>query len=126
MSNIKYRKDIDGLRALAVLSVVFFHLNFSWVKSGFLGGDIFFVISRYLITSIIVRELNQETFSIINFYVRRMKRILAWLILLPADLRQYSKSLVATIASVSNLYFFKFLSFGYFSTDSSLIPLLHT
>ncbi|QLE79099.1 acyltransferase [Francisella sp. Scap27] len=135
----KYYKHIDGLRAIAVLSVVLFHLDVSWVKSGFLGVDIFFVISGFLITSIIIRDLNNDCFSIKNFYLRRMRRILpalitvlvfttffAWLILLPQDLKNYTKSLVSAIASVSNLYFYKYLSFGYFSTDSTVIPLLHT
>ncbi|WP_307866297.1 acyltransferase family protein [Francisella philomiragia] len=139
MSNIKYRKDIDGLRALAVISVVLFHLNVSWFKSGFLGVDIFFVISGFLITSIILRDLNNDNFSLKNFYLRRMRRILpalitmlvfttifAWLILLPQDLKNYSKSLVSALASVSNLFFYKFLNFGYFSTDATVIPLLHT
>lgn len=136
---MKYYKHIDGLRALAVLAVVLFHLDISWVKSGFLGVDIFFVISGFLITSIIIRDLENKTFSIKNFYLRRMRRILpalivvlifstifAWLILLPQDLRDYSKSLVSALGSFSNLYFFSSLSFGYFSTDSELIPLLHT
>ncbi|MEY8872125.1 acyltransferase family protein [Francisella philomiragia] len=139
MSNIKYRKDIDGLRAFAVLSVVLFHLNMSWIKSGFLGVDIFFVISGFLITKIIVRDLQDGTFSIKNFYLRRIRRILpalifvlafssffAWLILLPQDLLNYAKSMVSAIASISNLFFFKTLNFGYFATDSSIIPLLHT
>ncbi|MED7788475.1 acyltransferase family protein [Francisella sp. 19X1-34] len=139
MSNIKYRKDIDGLRALAVLSVVLFHLNLSWVKSGFLGVDIFFVISGYLITSIIIRDLDNNSFSLKNFYLRRIRRILpalitvlifssflAWLILLPQDLENYSESLVSAIASVSNLFFFIKLDFGYFGADSQIIPLLHT
>ena len=139
MSNIKYRKDIDGLRALAVVSVVLFHLDISWVKSGFLGVDIFFVISGYLITTIIIRDFKENTFSLKNFYLRRIRRILpalitvllmstifAWLILLPQDLINYSKSLVSALASVSNLYFFKVLNFGYFSTDATVIPLLHT
>ncbi|GMN89057.1 acyltransferase family protein [Francisella sciaenopsi] len=139
MSNIKYRKDIDGLRAFAVLSVIFYHLEISWVKSGFLGVDIFFVISGYLITKIILRDLESDTFSIKNFYLRRVRRILpalifvlvfssffAWLILLPQDLINYAKSMMSVIASVSNLFFFETLSFGYFATDSSVIPLLHT
>lgn len=139
MSNIKYRKDIDGLRAFAVLSVVFFHLEVSWVKSGFLGVDVFFVISGYLITKIIIRDLENNIFSIKNFYLRRIRRILpalifvlifaaffAWLLLLPQDLINYAKSAVSAIASVSNIFFFKTLSFGYFATDSSTIPLLHT
>ena len=139
MSKIKYRKDIDGLRALAVMSVVLYHLDISWVKSGFLGVDIFFVISGYLITSIILRDLNTNSFSLKNIYLRRMRRILpaliavlvvvtffAWLILLPEDLKNYSKSLVSALGSFSNLFFFKTLNFGYFSTDASIIPLLHT
>ncbi|MFV9972679.1 MAG: acyltransferase family protein [Francisella endosymbiont of Hyalomma asiaticum] len=80
MSNIKYRKDIDGLRAFAVLSVIFFHLNVSWIKSGFLGVDIFFIISGYLITSIIIRDLQNNSFSLKNFYLRMIRRILPALI----------------------------------------------
>ncbi|MEY8767247.1 acyltransferase family protein [Francisella philomiragia] len=136
---MKYYKHIDGLRAVAVLSVVFFHLDINLVKSGFLGVDIFFVISGFLITSIIIRDLENKSFSLKNFYLRRMRRILpalitvlifstifAWLILLPQDLKDYSKSLVSALGSFSNLYFFKTLSFGYFSTDATVIPLLHT
>ncbi|MBK2296102.1 acyltransferase family protein [Francisella philomiragia] len=136
---MKYYKHIDGLRAVAVLSVVFFHLDINLVKSGFLGVDIFFVISGFLITSIIIRDLESKSFSLKNFYLRRMRRILpalitvlifstvfAWLILLPQDLKNYSKSLVSALGSFSNLYFFKTLSFGYFSTDATVIPLLHT
>jgi peptidoglycan/LPS O-acetylase OafA/YrhL len=139
MSNIKYRKDIDGLRAFAVISVILFHLDLSWVKSGFLGVDIFFVISGYLITTTILRDLEQGIFSIKKFYLRRIRRILpalivvsifstifAWLILTPGDLISYSKSLLSALGSFSNLFFFKTLNFGYFSTDSSIIPLLHT
>ncbi|QUE30905.1 acyltransferase family protein [Francisella philomiragia] len=139
MSNIKYRKDIDGLRAFAVLSVVLFHLNISWIKSGFLGVDIFFVISGYLITSIILRDLQNNCFSIKNFYLRRIRRIIpalivvlvfstffAWLILLPQDLIDYAESLVSAIASFSNIYFFVKLDFGYFGQNSQIIPLLHT
>ncbi|WP_234360200.1 acyltransferase family protein [Francisella philomiragia] len=136
---MKYYKHIDGLRAVAVLSVVFFHLDINLVKSGFLGVDIFFVISGFLITGIIIRDLENKSFSLRNFYLRRMRRILpalitvlifstifAWLILLPQDLKNYSKSLVSALGSFSNLYFFKTLSFGYFSTDATVIPLLHT
>lgn len=139
MSNIKYRKDIDGLRAFAVISVVLFHLGINSIKSGFLGVDIFFVISGFLITSIIIRDLKNDSFSIKNFYLRRIRRILpalivvllfssffAWLILLPQDLENYAKSLVSAIASVSNIFFFINLDFGYFGADSQTIPLLHT
>lgn len=139
MSHIKYRKDIDGLRALAVLSVIFFHLDISFFKSGFLGVDIFFVISGYLITSIIIRDLQEGRFSLKNFYLRRARRILpaliavlvfssffAWLVLLPAELRQFAKTMVSALASLSNIYFYNSLSFGYFASDASIIPLLHT
>ncbi|MFC4892126.1 acyltransferase family protein [Pseudofrancisella aestuarii] len=139
MSNIKYRKDIDGLRALAVIAVILYHLDISWIRAGFLGVDIFFVISGFLITSIIIRDLNNNCFSIKNFYLRRIKRILpallivlitttffAWLILLPEDLYSYAQSLVSAIASFSNIFFFATLKFGYFSSDSTIIPLLHT
>ena len=73
---LNYRPDIDGLRALAVLSVILFHINPNYMPNGFLGVDIFFVISGYLITSIIYREMVEGTFSFANFYNRRIKRIL--------------------------------------------------
>ncbi|KEI35417.1 hypothetical protein FRA_34c06320 [Francisella sp. W12-1067] len=134
---MKYRKDIDGLRALSIISVICFHLDLD--RSGFLGVDIFFVISGYLISSIIIKDLTNNNFSLKNFYLRRMRRILpalivvltistffAWLILLPNDLQFYSKSLVTSIMSISNILFYRTLHFGYFNTDSSVIPLLHT
>ncbi len=71
-----YRPDIDGLRGLAVLAVVLFHINPNYMPSGFLGVDIFFVISGYLITSILYREMENGNFSFLNFYNRRIKRIL--------------------------------------------------
>ena len=71
-----YRPDIDGLRAIAVLAVILFHLNSSWLPGGFLGVDIFFVISGYLIGGILYRELSTNTFSLKRFYLRRMRRIL--------------------------------------------------
>jgi peptidoglycan/LPS O-acetylase OafA/YrhL len=73
---MKYRSEIDGLRALAVLPVIFFHAGIDFFKGGYIGVDIFFVISGYLITSIILREINQGKFSILNFYERRARRIL--------------------------------------------------
>ena len=80
--NLKYRKDIDGLRAIAVLSVVGFHAFPNWVKGGYVGVDIFFVISGYLISIIIFQSLSNETFSFYDFYSRRIKRIFPALILL--------------------------------------------
>jgi len=76
----KYRPDIDGLRAIAVLAVLFFHADFSLFSGGYVGVDIFFVISGYLITTIIVREIEKDSFSIANFYERRFRRILPALI----------------------------------------------
>lgn len=75
MSKLYYRPEIDGLRAVAVLSVILFHLNPTWLPGGFLGVDIFFVISGYLITSIISQEIQNNTFSYKDFYNRRIKRI---------------------------------------------------
>ncbi len=77
---IKYRAEIDGLRALAVMPVIFFHAGFSIFGGGFVGVDVFFVISGYLITTIIIRELNSNTFSLKRFYERRARRILPALI----------------------------------------------
>jgi len=73
---MKYRPEIDGTRALAVLSVIFFHAGFSTASGGFIGVDVFFVISGYLITKIIVADLHKGTFTIISFYERRARRIL--------------------------------------------------
>ena len=78
---MKYRTEIDGLRALAVIPVIFFHAGFSFFNGGYVGVDIFFVISGYLITSIILNDLKKDKFSIINFYERRARRILPALFL---------------------------------------------
>jgi len=116
---MKYRREIDGLRALAVIPVILFHAGFHTLSGGFIGVDIFFVISGYLITSIIFSEIKTNTFSIINFYERRARRILPALFLvilaclllswtlLPSDLNNFSKSIVAVIFFASNLFFFK-------------------
>lgn len=76
MSDIKYRPDIDGLRAVAVLMVILFHMNADWIPGGFIGVDVFFVISGYIITSAIYPRILNEEFSFNHFYVRRIKRIL--------------------------------------------------
>ena len=73
---MKYRAEIDGLRALAVLPVILFHAGFEWFGGGFVGVDVFFVISGYLITTIIISEMAEGKFSLINFYERRARRIL--------------------------------------------------
>lgn len=134
---MKYRSEIDGLRALAVLPVIFFHAGFELFGGGFVGVDVFFVISGYLITGIIISEMNDAKFSIINFYERRARRILpalffvmfaclpfAYLWLTPTDLIDFGQSLVAVSTFSSNILFW--LESGYFDTSAELKPLLHT
>ncbi len=134
---MKYRSEIDGLRALAVIPVILFHAKFDLFSGGFIGVDIFFVISGYLITSIIQQEIKNNTFSIIHFYERRIRRILpalffvslicipfAWLWLFPDEYKSFSKSLVAVNLFASNILFWS--ESGYFSPASELTPLLHT
>ena len=134
---MNYRREIDGLRALAVLPVILSHAGFGLFSGGFIGVDVFFVISGYLITTIILSELDQEEFSIVNFYERRARRILpalflvmlvcipaAWFWLLPSDLKDFSESLVAVSVFASNILFCR--QTGYFDTAAELRPLLHT
>ncbi|MBI1326747.1 MAG: acyltransferase family protein [Alphaproteobacteria bacterium] len=134
---MQYRREIDGLRALAVLPVILFHAGFSAFSGGFVGVDIFFVISGYLITKIITDELQQNTFSLAGFYERRARRILpalffvmlvcipfAWALMLPKHLQEFSQSLVAVSAFISNILFWR--QSGYFDTVTELKPLLHT
>ena len=133
-----YRPDVDGLRAVAVLSVIFFHLSKPLLPGGFLGVDIFFVISGYLITRNILQGVELGTFSILEFYRRRIKRIApvmlvvvaftliaSQLLQLPEDARTTAKSAVFSLASLANVYFWKFQDTSYFAIDSSQIPLLH-
>jgi peptidoglycan/LPS O-acetylase OafA/YrhL len=132
-----YRKEIDGLRAIAVLPVIFFHAGFEPFSGGFIGVDVFFVISGFLITTLIIEDVRNGRFSIINFYERRARRILpalffvmlvsipfAWLWLSPWDLREFFQSLVAISLFASNFLFWN-LS-GYFDTAAELKPMLHT
>lgn len=134
---MKYRREIDGLRALAVLPVMLFHAGFETFRGGFVGVDIFFVISGYLITTIILAELERGKFSIVEFYERRARRILpamfvvllvcipcAWLWLLPSDMKEFSRSLIAVSLFSSNILFWR--ESGYFDTAAELKPLLHT
>jgi peptidoglycan/LPS O-acetylase OafA/YrhL len=134
---MKYRREIDGLRAVAVLPVIFFHAGFEAFGGGFVGVDIFFVISGYLITTIILAEKEKGTFSLVNFYERRARRILpalffvmicclpfAWFWLLPNHLEEFSKSLLYISSFISNFLFWK--KSGYFDTAAELKPLLHT
>lgn len=133
---LSYRPDIDALRAVAVLSVVVFHFNKNWLPGGFLGVDIFFVISGFLITLIIHREMSSSTFSFKTFYIRRIKRILpAFFAVLAAslalgallftqdDFALLAKSAAASMAFAANLYYARTL--GYFEPAQEEKPLLH-
>lgn len=132
-----YRREIDGLRAIAVLSVILFHANFKIFSGGFVGVDIFFVISGFLITAITIEDLRLEKFSLLNFYERRARRILpalyiiiaicipaSWVILGPYQLSSFSESIAAVVTFRSNHEFLK--DDGYFEVASELKPLLHT
>lgn len=134
---MNYRKEIDGLRALAVLPVILFHAGFQVFSGGFVGVDIFFVISGYLITTIIIEEKKRGGFDFVNFYERRARRILpalfivmatclpfAWYWMLPHAMKAFSQSLVAVSVYASNILFWK--TSGYFETATEFKPLLHT
>lgn len=133
----RYRREIDGLRALAVLPVLLFHAGFSGLPGGFAGVDVFFVISGFLITTIIQEEIVEKKFSLVGFYERRARRILPALLLvsfacipfamlwmLPRELDSFGKSLYAANLSVSNFMFWN--QTDYFSPKAELMPLLHT
>ena len=134
---MKYRKEIDGLRSLAVIPVILFHGSFESFSGGYIGVDVFFVISGFLITSIILKELGDGTFTITNFYERRARRILpvlffvllvtlpfAWIWLLPYELKDFGKSIIAVNLFSSNIIFW--LGSNYFAATAESIPLLHT
>jgi peptidoglycan/LPS O-acetylase OafA/YrhL len=132
-----YRSDIDGLRAVAVVPVVIFHLGVHAVRGGFVGVDVFFVISGYLITQVLIGDIERGRFSIVGFYERRIRRILPALLAvlaataalyftvsLPDEYAEFSRTLLAAAASVSNIYFW--LHAGYFDGTALSTPLLHT
>jgi peptidoglycan/LPS O-acetylase OafA/YrhL len=134
---MQYRPEIDGLRAIAVIPVILFHAGIQTFSGGYVGVDVFFVISGYLITSIILSELSAGHFSFIGFYERRARRILpalffmmavclpfAWVWLLPHELKGFSQSLVAVTTYASNIYFW--ITTSYFEIAAELRPLLHT
>ncbi|HEX5311190.1 acyltransferase family protein [Aquabacterium sp.] len=131
-----YRPDIDGLRAIAVGAVLLFHAFPDALPGGFVGVDIFFVISGYLISSILIKETQQGRFSIVQFYIRRARRlfpalltvllatlIAGWLIMFPGEWRALGKHTAAGAAFVSNLALWQ--ESGYFDSSSDLKPLLH-
>ena len=135
--SIKYRPEIDGLRAIAVLLVVLYHLEIPFITGGFIGVDVFFVISGYLITSILLKDIKNNEYSLLRFYERRIKRILpalfavitislvaAWFILFPADFKYFGRSVAATTIFISNFLFHD--ESGYFEVSARLVPLLHT
>src|SRR5258707_3085706 len=132
----KYRPDIDGLRAIAVMLVVIFHAFPEAMPGGFIGVDIFFVISGFLITSIIVRKLGQKRFSLLAFYNRRIRRIftalivvlcvtmvLGWLWMLPAVYAQLSSDVFASAAILAHIVLL--VQIGYFDIEAGSKPLLH-
>ena len=136
LSNPKYRPDIDGLRAIAVLGVVVFHAFPIWLRGGFIGVDIFFVISGYLISTIIFENLEHGTFSFTQFYARRIKRIfpalalvlattlvIGWFLLLADEYQQLGKHVAAGAGFISN--FILWQEVGYFNNAAETKPLLH-
>lgn len=134
---MQYRPEIDGLRAVAVLPVILFHAGFSWFSGGYVGVDIFFVISGYLITSILIGDLDRGAFSIAKFYERRARRILpalffvllccipfAWIWMTPIQFKDFSEAFIAIAFFASNILFWKQES--YFGQPAEENPLLHT
>ncbi|WP_235842806.1 acyltransferase family protein [Cereibacter sphaeroides] len=134
---MRYRPDVDGLRSLAILPILLFHAGVTLFSGGYIGVDIFFVISGFLITTIIRDDLAAGRFSIVTFYERRARRILpalfftlalttlaAVILFLPAQLIDYAKSLFGTATFTANFYFWK--NSGYFEASAHLRPLLHT
>ena len=134
---MRYRHEIDGIRAIAVLSVIIAHTGLGVLPGGFIGVDIFFVISGFLITGIILRDLEQERFRFRDFYARRARRIfpalffmlavacvVAWLVMTPSDIQDFSASVFFSVLFLSNGYFLDFTD--YFAPSAHFIPLLHT
>jgi len=134
---LHYRAEIDGLRALAVVPVILFHAEFEIFSGGFVGVDVFLVISGYLITTILINDIENNRFSIVGFYERRARRILpalffvilvsipiAWLWMIPSQMKDFSQSLVAVSLFVSNISFW--LESSYFGATAKEMPMLHT
>jgi peptidoglycan/LPS O-acetylase OafA/YrhL len=136
-TSLQYRPDIDGLRAIAVLSVVFYHFGAGWLPGGFTGVDVFFVISGYIITLNIMEKVQAGEFSIRDFYIRRIKRIVpalvfmiatvlivGWIFIVPPDYRLIGKSAIYSVLGLGNLYFYG--NTDYFDPKAETQPLLHT
>lgn len=134
---LSYRPEIDGLRAVAILPVVFYHAGLAAFSGGFVGVDVFFVISGYLITSIILGERRAGRFSLLSFYSRRIRRIfpalfvmmaavypIAFALMGPFEMAEFSGSVIATTFFLANAYFYDIS--GYFATAAEMKPLLHT
>ncbi len=134
---MQYRPEIDGLRAIAVVPVILFHAGFTAFAGGFAGVDVFFVISGYLITGILIADLEQDRFSLARFYERRARRILpalfvvllaclpfAWLWMLPSQMDDFAQGLMAVVLFCSNILFWR--QDGYFAPSAEINPLLHT
>jgi peptidoglycan/LPS O-acetylase OafA/YrhL len=138
MKPVHYRPDIDGLRAIAVMAVIFYHLGAQYLPGGFIGVDIFFVISGYLITSIIAREIKEQRFSLLQFWERRVRRIFpalfavlaattiaAYVIFLyPNDFLEFGRSLLTQSIFLINIFFMR--QEDYFAASPDTLPLLHT
>lgn len=137
-SNFSYRPDIDGMRAIAVLLVVLYHADFPFITGGYIGVDVFFVLSGFLITLGIDKEMSHNSFSFGQFYLRRIRRIIpvlvfimliatipAYFILFSDDLESYARTLLHTILSTNNLHLWINNS-DYFAGNSDLMPFLHT
>lgn len=135
---MQYRREIDGLRAVAVVPVILFHAGFDTMSGGYVGVDVFFVISGFLITSILMQDRAEGRYSLADFYERRARRILpalfvvcaatlpmAWAWMLPDELAQHGRALAAVMLFVSNFHFLDQAG-GYFSPGLELQPLLHT
>ncbi|MBU2979592.1 acyltransferase family protein [Alteromonas sp. C1M14] len=134
---MQFRKDINGLRAIAVIAIVLFHFNDNWMPGGFAGVDVFFVISGFLMTSIIFTGIKKETFSTIKFYVSRANRIIpalaflcfvlvifGWFYLTPTDYQTLGKHVGSSVGFLSNFIYWR--EAGYFDVDSHRKWLLHT
>lgn len=138
MSSIGYRAEIDGLRAFAVVPVILFHMGFSWIAGGYIGVDVFFVISGFLITSILAKEIGEGSFSFREFWARRIRRILpamivvsaatlgfAYLFVFKGDHSAIGKQALSALFSVANVYFWRTTG-DYWGTQAEESPFLHT